>query len=246
MKPWPYPRIIAHRGGGTLAPENTLASLRKARELGFSGVEFDVMLAADATPVLMHDPTLERTTSGSGAIDATAFADMLKLDAGCWFSPEFAGERVPSFEHAGKLCVELGLWANIEIKPTNGLEAETGKAAALLARELWRGAPLQPLLGSFRPQALQAARQAAPELPRSALTKAIPPDWQRRMQDLGCVSLHCDYRLLLQQQVRAVRDAGYWLVCWTVNDPGIARVLFDWGADAVITDRLDLISPDFK
>ena len=246
MKPWPYPRIIAHRGGGTLAPENTLAGLRLAKELGFAGVEFDVMLAADATPILMHDPTLERTTSGSGAIDATAFAEMLKLDAGSWFSPEYVGELVPSFERAGRLCLELGLWANVEIKPTKGYEAETGRAAALLARELWRDSPAQPLLGSFRPQSLLAAKEAAPELPRSALTKEIPADWQSRMEELGCVSLHCDYRLLLPQQARAVRNAGYWLVCWTVNDPEIARVLFDWGADAVITDRLDLIPPDFR
>ena len=246
MKPWPYPRIIAHRGGGTLAPENTLAGLRVAKELGFGGVEFDVMLSADATPILMHDQTLERTTSGSGAIDMTAFSDMLKLDAGSWFSPEFVGELVPSFERAGRLCVELGLWANVEIKPAKGYEAETGRAAALLARELWRGAPVQPLLGSFRPQALAAAKEAAPELPRGALTKEIPPDWQSHMEELDCVSLHCDYRMLLPQQARAVHDAGYWLVCWTVNDPAIARVLFDWGADAVITDRLDLIPPDFR
>jgi len=245
MKPWPYPRIIAHRGGGTLAPENTLAGLRLAKELGFAGVEFDVMLAADATPILMHDETLARTTSGSGAIDATTFSEMRKLDAGSWFSPEYAGEPVPSFERAGGLCVELGLWANVEIKPTKGFEAETGSAAALLARELWRNGPAKPLLSSFQPRALAAAKAAAPELQRGALTEAIPPDWQSQMEKLGCVSLHCDYRLLLPQQVRAVRDAGYWLVCWTVNDPEIARVLFDWGVDAVVTDRLDLIPADF-
>ena len=86
MKHWPYPRIIAHRGGGTLAPENTLAGMRKAKELGFAGVEFDVMLAADATPILMHDETLARTTNGSGAIAQTPYRDMLALDAGSWFS----------------------------------------------------------------------------------------------------------------------------------------------------------------
>ncbi len=246
MKPWPYPRIIAHRGGGTLAPENTLAAMRKAKALGFAGVEFDVMLAADATPILMHDQTLERTTSGSGAIAATAYRDMLRLDAGSWHSREHAGEPVPSFERAGRLCIELGLWADIEIKPATGYEAETGRAAALLARELWRGAPVQPLLCSFQPASLAAAREAAPELPRGALTKTIPLDWEQWMQKLGCVSLHCDYRMLLPQQARAVRDAGYWLLCWTVNDPEIVRVLFDWGADAIITDRLDLIPPDFK
>lgn len=246
MKPWPYARVIAHRGGGALAPENTLAALRKAKKLGFGGVEFDVMLAADGIPILMHDETLERTTSGSGAIAETAYRDMQELDAGSWFSREHAGEPLPSFERAGRLCLELGLWANVEIKPVTGFETETGTAAALLARALWRGAPLQPLLSSFQPLALTAAREAAPELPRGALTKRIPPRWQQRLQTLGCVSLHCDYRLLLEQEARAVRDAGYWLMCYTVNDPAIARVLFDWGVDAVVTDRLDLIAPDFK
>ncbi len=246
MRPWPYPGIIAHRGGGKLAPENTLAGLRKARQLGFAGVEFDVMLAADAIPILMHDETLERTTSGSGAIAATPYRDMLKLDAGSWFSREHAGEPVPSFDSAGRLCRELGLWADVEIKPAKGYEAETGRAAALAARELWRGAPVQPLLCSFQPASLAAAKEAAPELPRGALTSGIPPEWEQWMQKLGCVSLHCDYRLLLPQQARAVRDAGYWLLCYTVDDPEIVRVLFDWGVDAVITDRLDLIGPDFS
>lgn len=245
MKPWPYPRVIAHRGGGTLAPENTLAGLRKAKELGFGGVEFDVMLAGDATPILMHDQRLERTTSGSGEIAATAYRDMQQLDAGSWHSPQHAGEPVPSFERAGRLCIELGLWANVEIKPCQGAEAETGTAAARLARELWRSAAVQPLLSSFQPAALATAKAAAPELPRGAITRSIAPDWQSWMQKLGCVSLHCDYRMLLPQQVRTLHDAGYWLACWTVNDPAIARVLFDWGVDAVITDRLDLIPPDF-
>ncbi|MBE0621205.1 MAG: glycerophosphodiester phosphodiesterase [Burkholderiales bacterium] len=245
MKPWPYPRIIAHRGGGTLAPENTLAGLRKAKEMGYAGVEFDVMLAADATPILMHDETLERTTNGRGAIAETAYRDMEKLDAGSWHSAPHMGEPVPSFERAGRLCIELGIWADIEIKPAKGYEAETGRAAALLARELWRGAPMQPLLCSFQPASLAAAKEAAPELPRGALTKRIPPDWEHWMQVLGCVSLHCDYRLLQPREARAVRDAGYWLLSYTVNDPHIVRVLFDWGVDAIITDRLDLIGPDF-
>jgi glycerophosphoryl diester phosphodiesterase len=245
VKPWPYPRVIAHRGGGTLAPENTLAGLRKAKALGFAGVEFDVMLAGDATPILMHDQTLERTTNGSGAIAQTAYGDMHTLDAGGWYSSEHKGEPVPSFTQAARLCIELGLWADIEIKPSSGHEAETGRATALAARELWQGATVAPLLCSFYPDALVAARQAVPELARGALTKRIPAEWEHWMRKLDCISLHCDYRLLLPQQARAVREAGYWLVCYTVNDPAIARVLLEWGADAIITDRLDLIGPDF-
>jgi glycerophosphoryl diester phosphodiesterase len=144
QRPWPYPRIIAHRGGGTLAPENTLAGIRKAAEMGFGGVEFDVMLSADEVPVLIHDETLERTTNGHGSVAATPYATIARLDAGAWFGPKYQGERVPTFEQAGKLCVELGLWANVEIKPAPGFERETAAAAAKLAVELWRGGSRKP------------------------------------------------------------------------------------------------------
>ena len=82
---WPYPRILAHRGGGLLAPENTLAALRYARNLGFEGVEFDVKLTADDVPVLLHDDTLDRTTDGSGAMADMLFDLVTQLDAGSWF-----------------------------------------------------------------------------------------------------------------------------------------------------------------
>src|SRR2546425_7902993 len=149
-EPWPYPRIIGHRGGGTLAPENTLAGIRKAATMGFGGVEFDVMLSADKVPLLIHDETLDRTTNGQGSVAATPYARLASLDAGAWFGPEYRGERVPTLEQAGKLCVELGLWANVEIKPAQGFERETGAAAAKLALELWRGASPAPLLSSFQ------------------------------------------------------------------------------------------------
>ena len=182
MKPWPYPRIIAHRGGGTLAPENTLAGMRKAKQLGFAGVEFDVVLAGDATPILMHDETLARTTSGSGAIAATAYRDMLTLDAGSWFSAQHAGEPVPSFEQAGPLVRGTRAWADIEIKPSKDSKRRPAPAAARAARELWRGAAVQPLLCSFQPAALAAAREAVPELPRGGSTQTIPADWKHWMQ----------------------------------------------------------------
>ena len=85
---WPWPRVIAHRGGGQFAPENTLAALRKGHALGFRGVEFDVMLSADAVPVLIHDETLERTTSGRGNVADTAAAVLTTLDAGAWFDAD--------------------------------------------------------------------------------------------------------------------------------------------------------------
>ena len=108
---WPYPRIVAHRGGGTLAPENTLAAIRLGAEMGFRGVEFDVMLAGDGTPVLIHDETLERTTGVKGEVARTSWAELAQLDAGSWKGEKWRGERIPSFEQAGRLCRELGLCA---------------------------------------------------------------------------------------------------------------------------------------
>ena len=242
---WPYPRIVAHRGGGALAPENTLAGIRKAAAMGFGGVEFDVMLSADKVPLLIHDETLDRTTSGQGSVAATPYARLASLDAGAWFGPEYRGERVPTFEQAGELCAQLGLWANVEIKPAPGLERETAIAVAKLALKLWGGASPAPLLSSFEPVSLEAARAAAPDFDRGYLTDRLGPGWDEAARALGCVSVHCDCKYLTRAQADEVRGAGFWLLCYTVNEPAIARRLFSWGIDAVFTDRLDLIPPDF-
>jgi glycerophosphoryl diester phosphodiesterase len=130
---WPYPRIIAHRGGGTVAPENTLVALKVAASMGFGGVEFDVKLARYGVPVLMHDDTLDRTTDGTGRVVAHDAAELRSLDAGLWFANEFAGEHVPTFEAAAALCRSLGLWANVEIKPDEENPEETGRIVAGMA-----------------------------------------------------------------------------------------------------------------
>lgn len=243
-----YPcRIIAHRGGGTLAPENTLAAIRYGHAQGFRGVEFDVMLARDQTPVLMHDDTLERTTNASGGLAEKTAAELALLDAGSWRAPQYQGEPVPGFAAAGKLCVELGLFANVEIKPyAPGGEAvarETGIVAARLARELWAGAAQPPLLSSFSGTALQAAMQAAPALPRACLFDEVPADWAAKLEALDCVALHCNARKLTAPLAAAVKGAGYGLMCWTVNDIAQGEALFSWGVDAICTDRLDLFRP---
>ncbi len=243
--PWPYPRVIAHRGGGQFAPENTLAAIRKGHALGFKAVEFDVMLSADAHPVLIHDEALERTTDGQGNVAETPLDVLATLDAGAWFDAAFRGEPVPAFRAAASLCVELGLWANVEIKPAQGHERETGHVAATVAQECWRGAALPPLLSSFSPEALIEARAAAPELALGLLFDAVPANWLAQLQALGCSTLHCNAAKLNERLAHDIVAAGYSLACWTVNEPELARRLFSWGVNAVFTDRLDLITPDF-
>jgi glycerophosphoryl diester phosphodiesterase len=242
---WPYPRIVAHRGGGLLAPENTLAGIRLARNLGFVGVEFDVKLTADRIPVLMHDDTLERTTDGSGAVAQTSYKEIARLDAGGWFGNEFSGESVPSFAAASALCREAGVWANVEIKPCPGRERETGEAVARMAKLLWTGSQPLLLLSSFSALALEAAAVESPELPRALLVVEVPVNWQAQMQRLQCVSLHASHRYLNAALVKAVHDAGYGVLAYTVNDSELALVLLDWELDALVTDQLDVITPHF-
>ncbi len=236
---WLYPRIVAHRGGGALAPENTLGAIRLGASMGFKGVEFDVMLAGDATPVLIHDETVERTTNGRGEVPKMSYGELSRLTIG-------KDERIPKFEQAGRLCRELGVWANVEIKPAKGHERATGLAVATLARELWRGAALPPVLSSFSVEALEAAREAAPELPRGYLVGKIPHDWRETMRRLGCVALHCNYKALTAELAAGIHEAGYAILLWTVNDPADARRMRAMGADCLVTDALDRIGPDFQ
>jgi len=242
---WPYPRVIAHRGGGLMAPENTLAALRYAANLGFAGVEFDVKLTADDVPILFHDDTLERTTDGSGPVADTRFDIITQFDAGGWFANEYADEPVPAFAAASALCKEAGLWANIEIKPCPGRERETGRIVARMAKLLWGGAPLPPLLASFSTDALEAAMAEAPELPRALLCNEIPADWEKTLDRLQCVALHVAFDQLTKATVSAVQATERGVLAYTVNDSVDALSLIGMGVDALITDQIDHITPNF-
>ena len=231
-----YPRIIAHRCGGALAPENTLAGLHVAARLGCRGVEFDAMLAADGLPVLIHDETLERTTSGRGRVAGTSSARLAGLDAGCRHHPAFAAEPLPTLDDALRLCAALGLWANVEIKPSAGQDVETGGVVARHAA----GAKGPLLLSSFSTAALCAAAGQATALPRALLVEAIPGDWRERMAECGALALHASARALTDHARKAVLDAGFSLACYTVNRREDAERLFARGVSAVFTDRPDL------
>jgi len=240
---WPYPRVVAHRGAGKLAPENTLAALRLGASLGQTMFEFDVKLTGDATPILLHDATLERTTSGQGLAGSFTLSEIAQLDAGSWHSDDYAGEPVPTFANVARWLRARQLMANIEIKPSPGRETETGAAVAIAAAHAWQGAQIPPLLSSFSEAALQAAAQAVPMLPRALLLHRLPDDWLARLKRLGCVGLDAHHEQLNEQVVAQARNAGFRVLTYTVNDPARAQRLLDWGVDVVITDSVDAIRP---
>lgn len=237
----PVPFVIGHRGAAAHAPENTLASIRKAKELGCTMVEFDVKLTRDRTPFLMHDSALSRTTGGKGWSARRDWAEIAALDAGSWFGAAFAGEPPPSLEQVIALLVELDLQANIEIKPCPGREIETAEVTCGEIKLRWPDGRPPPLISSFARPSLEAARRVAPHCPRGLLVERLPRDWRQAMSRLGCTSLHISDRYIDAARMTELRTEGVPVLVYTVNDPARAVQLKAEGVQAVITDAPDRI-----
>lgn len=250
MKAWPYPRWVAHRGAGKLAPENTLAAFRLGAQYGYRMFECDAKLSSDGVPFLMHDSTLDRTTNarhvlGPGPSNVAGdhpWSELAKLDAGSWHSRSFAGEPLPTLENAARFCVANGYFLNIEIKPTPGTERATGEVVARHAARLWNDVSVSPLLTSFRPEALEGALVTAAHLPRGLLLDTLWDGWFDVAQKLECAAIVCNQALWDAPMVKRVHDAGWRCLSYTVNDEWSAQRLMSLGTDAVITDRVDLFS----
>ena len=244
MTDWPYPRWIAHRGAGTLAPENTLSAFRLGARRGFAMFECDAQLSADGEVFLLHDATLERTSNGRGLAGALEWAALSRLDAGSWHSPAHAGEPLLRLEALARFCLAQGLRLNIEIKPAPGTARHTGLAVAREAARLWAGQATPPLLTSFQLAALEAAREAAPGLPRGLLLDSLTEGWLAQALALGCVALVCKHTLWNEATVAQAKAAGLRCLSYTVNDEAAAQRLWALGTDGIITDRVDLFRPD--
>ena len=230
------PPVIGHRGACGHAPENTLVSFRRAAALGVRWVEFDVRLSRDREVVVLHDEGLERTTNGGGVVAEKDWAELQALDAGAWYDEEFGGARIPSLGQAISVLAELGLGANIEIKPGPGQSDETGRITAARIRAEWPATLPPPIISSFDSESLKAARNTAPDIPRALVVSKIPTDWRNRLAALGCTALHCNHKHLSLGQAGEVLDAGFALRCFTVNRTARAATLFGWGVETVITD----------
>ncbi|KQX30190.1 glycerophosphodiester phosphodiesterase [Variovorax sp. Root434] len=243
MNSWPYPRWVAHRGAGKLAPENTLAAFRLGASHGYRMFECDAKLSADGVVFLMHDAALDRTTSGHGTGGAQPWSALAQLDAGSWHSRAHAGEPLPTLENLARYCLANGHLLNIEIKPTPGVERETGEVVAREAARLWQGAAVPPLLTSFQVESLKGAQAVQPELPRGLLLDTLWNGWLEAAQQLGCVAIVCNHALWDAAVVAQVHGAGMRALSYTVNDEWAAQRLIGLGTDGIITDRVDLFSP---
>jgi glycerophosphoryl diester phosphodiesterase len=243
---WTYPKIIAHRGGGSLAPENTLEAFQCGFNLGFRAVEFDVMLTKDLVPVVVHDEELGRTIAGHGLICDTLSADLFKLDAGSWFAASYVNTRVPTYQDVLSFCTRHGIWMNVEIKPAKGFEAITGEIVAHATHDFYHNVNLPlPLFSSFSLEALSVAQSIAPHIPRGVLFDQVPSDWPEQIKKYQAVSLHTNQKYLTAELASQIKQAGIGLSCYTVNEPARARELLGWGVDALFTDNLKMITANF-
>ena len=241
---WPYPRWVAHRGAGKLAPENTLAAFRLGADYGFRMFECDAKLSADGVPFLLHDTTLDRTSNGRGVAGDQPWSALAQLDAGAWQSRRYAGEPLATLEGLIRFCLANRHALNIEIKPTPGLERRTGEVVAHRAAEGWSGSALPPpLLTSFQPDSLRGAMATQPELPRGLLLDTLWDGWLDTALQLGCKAIVCNYALWDAQSVAKVHAAGLRALSYTVNDEWVAERLTALGTDGIITDRVDRFSP---
>lgn len=220
-----YPRIIAHRCGGSLAPENSLVGLKYAYGIGCRGVEFDVMLTADSVPVLMHDEILDRTTDSCGLVAEHTLCDLRRVSVG--------GEPIPTLAEALILCRRLGLWTNVEIKPNRIGSRTTALAVAEVLDEFWDG---RGVVSSFSMDVLMVLQANAGHWPRALLVDSFSGDWLLQAQELGVVAVHGAADCFAE---RLVGIGSLVLAAYTVDDRLEAHRLFGIGVDSIFSDRPD-------
>ncbi len=250
---WPYPRFIAHRGGGKLAPENTLAAFRVGASFGYRMFECDIKLSSDNVPFVLHDDTLDRTSTGKGVAGVLDWSTISSFDAGSWYSRVYAGEPVPTMNAVSQFCLQNNYAINIELKPTemkgepkstaDAMARRTGEVIAKRAQVLWKDSNLKPLMSSFKPESLIGAQVVAPELPRGLLLDELWDGWFECAVNLDCAIVTCDHTLWSADNVAKVKAQGMRCGSYTVNEMAEARRLFELGIDCIYTDRLDLFLP---
>jgi glycerophosphoryl diester phosphodiesterase len=239
------PLSVAHRGHSIAYPENTLEAYRKAIELGVEMIECDVNVTRDGTLVMMHDPTLDRTTSGSGRVSGAPWEEIQALDAGGKFKPEFTGVHVPSTEETLLLFKEADTLSCFEIK---GADADESNRIALGLVELFiKHAMLdKAFLSSYHHEALHLAKSKCPELllaperlPDDA--PADPPEALQQAKDFDAPVLQHQYTVLSADVVRVLHDNEIAVWSWSTTDEPSMVFSIELGADALMGDDVELM-----
>jgi len=231
------PFVIAHRGFSGLYPENTLIAFQKALDLKVDGIECDIHFTSDNQIVVMHDPELERTTNGTGLIRTTTLEDIRKLDAGSWKSPEFKGEKVPTFDEFLSLTKGTGVFLCIELKAF-------GMAIPAIKKIKEYGMEEQVILFSFFNDNIRVAKQYAPEITTLQLRwfDVNKPDTLNRQELIKELLssyanwLGINYQVMNAEFASELRRRGIVTACWTVDEEADMKRLIEAGVDGIISN----------
>jgi glycerophosphoryl diester phosphodiesterase len=230
--------VIGHRGASAHAPENTLSSFRLAAAMGADAVELDVQLTKDKKIVVIHDSTLNRTTNGSGSVSDLSLNEIKSLDAGSYFHPMFAGERIPELmevfsEYRGNFSV------NVELK-----SFKINRMLVELTLECIKDWEMQDrvLISSFNPYLLMLSHKLAPGIPLGLLVARSFGKLGRFILRKGFThqAYHPDVSLVTPAMIKKLHSEGKEVNCWTVNDSDKMRQVASWGVDGIITNYPDI------
>ena len=239
---WPYPAVVVHRGGGYLAPENTLDAFVEGKRHGGTAVEFDIQTTADGRLVLSHDERLGRVIQGQGRVCEMVSDALRRLRV---VNPHEPGQSAPVcfFDEAVDLCNTLGLMMNVELKPAVGCETELAQIASRAFETLDIRVPV--LVSSFNAVCLERFRFLQPKQACGYLFEAVNDDWMSLARELDLQTVHPAVNLASCEMAQKAHERGLGVMVWTVDDPQEAREAIQNGADAVCTNRPETISQIF-
>ena len=236
--PFQTPIIIGHRGAAAHAPENTLASIREAAAQGVTIVEFDATISGDHPPqaIIIHDDTLDRTTSGTGAVDKTPFTALRQLDAG-------DGERIPTLQEIIAEVHRLGMTANVEIKVAPDRDRETAEAVMADLIRYWPEQAAPPVVSSLSIEALEIAQRERPDWPRGIVLRYKPDNWRELADRLDLAIISYNVGIETPDEIDKLFASGRHIMAFTVNDAEQARALLERGVAGIFTDTPRTLLP---
>ncbi len=225
---------IAHRGASGIAPENTLAAFNKAIEIGVDAVELDLHGTADGEVVVIHDPSLDRTTNLCGPINQTSLEKIKQADAGSWFHSRFKGETIPTLEEA-LACIAGKSIAVLEIKDSSITESVVKTIVEMSLLE-------SVVIISFNISDLNTVRAIEPRIPTGWLIggnngKTDPIQLCHKLCSIGCSLLNVNHQLITDEFAYEVRRRGISLWTWTVDDVDRMQLMRDIGVQGITSNH---------
>ena len=238
-------KVISHRTGGIIAPENSLAGIRNARNLGFQNVHFDVRLTADGVPILLTNESLDLTTGAPGLISELFFDQINGLDIGSDYGNEYIGEKLPTLYQALSTCTELEIRPIIELKPSPGQERAIVEISIDILERVGQEKSLFPLIASESALTLTTLMNIAPDATRGLIWNDKLTQEESGYEKLMCHCIFIPQQLITSQLVETLHQKKHSVIATNINDSIEAITVIEHKVDALVTAQIDAIGPYF-